>query len=56
VQGVTLSWALLPFWLLIGTPTFSVITLVLMSVTVVLTVASGIDYVVAQARGARRRA
>lgn len=53
-QGVALSWALLPFWQLIGIPAFSIISLVLMSITVLLTVASGIDYVAAQLRGARR--
>jgi len=54
VQAVALSWALLPLWLLIGEPAFAVVTLVLMWAAVLLTVASGIDYVVAQARGARR--
>lgn len=54
VQAVTLSWALLPFWLLIGTQAFTIVTLVLMWAVVLLTVASGIDYVAAQLRGARR--
>jgi CDP-diacylglycerol--glycerol-3-phosphate 3-phosphatidyltransferase len=54
VQGVTLSWALLPLWLLIGEQTFTLVTLVLMWAVVLLTVASGIDYVAAQLRGARR--
>ncbi|GAA1739299.1 CDP-diacylglycerol--glycerol-3-phosphate 3-phosphatidyltransferase [Microbacterium paludicola] len=54
VQGVTLSWALLPFWLLIGEQAFTLVTLVLMWAVVLLTVASGIDYVAAQLRGARR--
>ena len=52
-QGVALGWALLPFWLLIGEPAFAVITLILMWIVVVLTVASGVDYVLAQIRGAR---
>ncbi|MBO3663352.1 CDP-diacylglycerol--glycerol-3-phosphate 3-phosphatidyltransferase [Microbacterium stercoris] len=53
-QGVALSWCLLPFWLWIGVPAFSLVSLVLMSIVVILTVASGIDYVVAQVRGARK--
>ncbi|MEL5991397.1 CDP-diacylglycerol--glycerol-3-phosphate 3-phosphatidyltransferase [Microbacterium phosphatis] len=53
-QGVVLSWALLPFWLWIGVPSFSVVTLVLMWIVVILTIASGIDYVLAQIRGARK--
>ena len=55
-QGIALSWCLLPFWLLVGAPAFSIISLVLMSIVVILTVASGIDYVMAQARGNRRAA
>lgn len=53
VQAVALSWALLPFWLLIGVQPFTVITVVAMWIAVLLTIASGIDYVVAQVRGAR---
>ncbi|KQY97079.1 CDP-diacylglycerol--glycerol-3-phosphate 3-phosphatidyltransferase [Microbacterium sp. MEC084] len=53
VQAVALSWALLPIWLLIGVEPFSIVTLVLMWLAVILTIASGIDYVVAQVRGAR---
>ncbi|MER7798124.1 CDP-diacylglycerol--glycerol-3-phosphate 3-phosphatidyltransferase [Microbacterium sp. NPDC096154] len=53
VQGVTLSWALLPVWLLMGTGPFAIVTLVLMWAVVLLTVASGIDYVLAQVRGRR---
>ncbi|WP_345752858.1 CDP-diacylglycerol--glycerol-3-phosphate 3-phosphatidyltransferase [Microbacterium rhizophilus] len=56
VQAVALSWALLPFWLWIGVPAFTIISLVLVSTAVLLTIASGIDYVVAQVRGARRAA
>lgn len=52
-QGVALGWALLPIWLVIGEGAFSLITQILMWVVVVLTVASGIDYVVAQVRGAK---
>jgi CDP-diacylglycerol--glycerol-3-phosphate 3-phosphatidyltransferase len=53
VQALALSWALLPFWLLLGVPAFSVVTLVVLGVAVLLTVASGVDYVVAQVRGRR---
>ncbi|MFS0912446.1 CDP-diacylglycerol--glycerol-3-phosphate 3-phosphatidyltransferase [Microbacterium sp. 179-I 3D2 NHS] len=54
VQGVALGWALLPLNALIGLDVWTAITAVLMIVVLVLTVASGIDYVVAQARGSRR--
>lgn len=53
VQSVALSWALLPFWLLLGVPAFSVVALVVLGIAVLLTIASGIDYLVAQVRGAR---
>lgn len=53
VQGVALSWALLPLHALIGHTPWVVITQVLMILAFVLTVASGVDYVVAQARGRR---
>lgn len=56
VQGVALSWALLPLHTLIGLAPWVVVTQVLMIAALVLTVASGIDYVVAQVRGARSRA
>ncbi|MEJ1089911.1 CDP-diacylglycerol--glycerol-3-phosphate 3-phosphatidyltransferase [Microbacterium sp. Mu-80] len=56
VQGVALSWALLPLHTLIGLTPWVVVTQVLMIAALVLTVASGIDYVVAQVRGARSRA
>ncbi|GAA4779475.1 CDP-diacylglycerol--glycerol-3-phosphate 3-phosphatidyltransferase [Microbacterium gilvum] len=52
-QGVALSWALLPVWLLVGVPVFEAVTAVLMWIVLVLTVASGVDYVIAQVRGAR---
>lgn len=51
VQGVALSWALLPLHVLVGMPVWTTVTLVLMIAALVLTVASGIDYIVAQARG-----
>ncbi|MGX1791536.1 CDP-diacylglycerol--glycerol-3-phosphate 3-phosphatidyltransferase [Microbacterium sp. NPDC055312] len=54
VQGVALSWALLPLGGLVGETAWVVITQVLMILALVLTVASGIDYVVAQVRGRRR--
>ncbi|MFS0893492.1 CDP-diacylglycerol--glycerol-3-phosphate 3-phosphatidyltransferase [Microbacterium sp. 179-I 3D3 NHS] len=54
VQGVALGWALLPLNALIGLDVWTAITAVLMIVVLVLTVASGIDYVVAQVRGSRR--
>lgn len=54
VQGVALAWALLPLHVLIGLPAWTLITFVLMLVVLVLTIWSGIDYVVAQVRGARR--
>ncbi|WP_221585670.1 CDP-diacylglycerol--glycerol-3-phosphate 3-phosphatidyltransferase [Microbacterium sp. G2-8] len=53
VQGVALSWALLPMDVVVGFLPWLVITAVLMWIVVILTIASGIDYVVAQARGAR---
>lgn len=54
VQGVALSWALLPLHVLIGVEVWSAVTLVLMLAVLVLTVASGIDYIIAQVRGSRR--
>lgn len=53
VQGVALSWALLPLHVWVGMPVWTVTTLVLMLAALVLTVASGIDYVIAQTRGRR---
>ena len=55
VQGVALSWALLPLHTLIGMEPWTTVTQVLMIAALVLTVVSGIDYVVAQMRGGRRR-
>ncbi|AXL11923.1 CDP-diacylglycerol--glycerol-3-phosphate 3-phosphatidyltransferase [Microbacterium foliorum] len=56
VQGVALSWALLPLHVLIGAELWIVITAILMIAVLILTVASGIDYIVAQVRGSRRSA
>jgi len=53
VQAVALSWALLPLQTLIGQPVWGTVTQGLMLAALVLTVASGIDYVVAQVRGRR---
>lgn len=55
VQGVALAWALLPLHVLVGLTPWVVITAILMIVVLVLTVASGIDYIVAQARGSRQQ-
>ena len=53
VQAVALSWALLPLHVFIGLPAWSITTTVLMVVALILTIASGIDYIAAQMRGAR---
>ena len=53
VQGVALGWALLPCDQVIPHGVWTIVTLVLMWIVLILTVASGIDYIVAQARGAR---
>lgn len=55
VQAVALSWALLPLHVVIGPQLWVVGTAILMIVALILTVASGIDYIVAQVRGARQR-
>ncbi|MBS0025139.1 CDP-diacylglycerol--glycerol-3-phosphate 3-phosphatidyltransferase [Microbacterium paraoxydans] len=54
-QGVALGWALLPLHVWIGLGPWTAITFVLMLIVLVLTVASGVDYIVAQVRGSRRR-
>ncbi|WP_431073091.1 CDP-diacylglycerol--glycerol-3-phosphate 3-phosphatidyltransferase [Microbacterium phyllosphaerae] len=54
VQAVALSWALLPLHVLIGLGPWIVVTAFLMIVVLILTVASGIDYIVAQVRGSRQ--
>jgi len=56
VQGVALGWALLPLHVLIGLEPWTLVTTVLMVVVLVLTVVSGIDYIVAQVRGSRAKA
>lgn len=53
VQAVALGWALLPLHVWIGLPVWTTVTLVLMITALVFTVASGIDYVLAQLRGRR---
>lgn len=52
-QGVALGWALLPLHVVVGMPVWTVVTFVLMLIVLVLTVLSGIDYIVAQVRGER---
>lgn len=54
VQAVALSWALLPLHYVVGLEPWLAVTTVLMIIVLVLTVASGIDYVIAQMRGARK--
>lgn len=53
LQGVALSWALLPLHPVIGIDAWAVTTWALMWAVLLLTIASGIDYVIAQVRGAR---
>ncbi|SJN32658.1 CDP-diacylglycerol--glycerol-3-phosphate 3-phosphatidyltransferase [Microbacterium esteraromaticum] len=53
VQAIALGWALLPLHALIGVTPWVIVTQVLMIAALVLTVASGIDYVIAQIRGRR---
>ncbi len=53
LQGVALSWCLLPLHVWIGMEIWLGVGIVLMWATLVMTVASGIDYVLAQVRGAR---
>lgn len=52
-QGVALSWALLPLHVVVGTGAWVTVTAVLMWIVLILTVTSGVDYVIAQARGGR---
>ncbi|QNA92457.1 MULTISPECIES: CDP-diacylglycerol--glycerol-3-phosphate 3-phosphatidyltransferase [unclassified Microbacterium] len=54
-QGVALGWALLPLHVLMGLEAWTLVTLVLMIIVLVLTVASGVDYIVAQVRGSRQK-
>ena len=53
VQAIALSWALLPLHQWIGLPAWTITTTVLMIAALVLTILSGIDYIVAQVRGSR---
>lgn len=55
VQGVALGWALLPLHVVVGLGPWTLVTTLLMVLVLVLTIASGIDYVVAQVRGSRSR-
>ncbi|WP_447945869.1 CDP-diacylglycerol--glycerol-3-phosphate 3-phosphatidyltransferase [Microbacterium lacticum] len=52
-QAVALSLALLPLWTIVG-DWIHVVNTITMWIAVILTVASGIDYVVTEVRGARR--
>lgn len=52
-QAVALSLALLPLWTVVG-DWIHWVNLVTMTIAVLLTVASGIDYIVAEVRGSRR--
>jgi len=52
-QGVALALALLPLWTVVGDGIFWV-NGVAMAIALVLTIASGVDYVVSEVRGARR--
>lgn len=52
-QGVALGWWLLPLHVWIGFEWWHGIGVALMYITLLLTVVSGIDYVVAQVRGSR---
>ncbi len=53
-QGIALSLALLPLWTIVGDGIFW-LNGVLMTIAVILTILSGIDYVVAEMRGARAK-
>ena len=53
-QAVALSLALLPLWTVVGDWIFWV-NGVAMTIAVLLTVASGIDYIASEARAARRK-
>lgn len=53
-QAVALSLALLPLWTIVGEWIFW-LNGIMMAAAVVLTIASGIDYIVTEVRGARRR-
>jgi CDP-diacylglycerol--glycerol-3-phosphate 3-phosphatidyltransferase len=51
-QAVALSLALLPLWTVVG-EWIHVVNAIAMTIAVALTVASGIDYVITEVRGAR---
>lgn len=53
VQGIALGWCLLPLYTFIGMDVWVGVGIVLMYGALVLTVASGIDYVISQVRGSR---
>jgi CDP-diacylglycerol---glycerol-3-phosphate 3-phosphatidyltransferase len=53
-QAVALSLALLPLWTLTGEWIF-VVNAIAMTIAVILTIASGIDYVVSEVRAARKK-
>lgn len=55
IQGVALGWCLLPLHTVIGMAPWAGIGVVLMYAALLLTVVSGIDYVVSQVRGSRSR-
>lgn len=54
-QAVALGWALLPLYVVVGLGPWTLITFILMLIVLLLTVASGIDYIVAQVRGSRQK-
>ena len=56
VQGVVLAWALLPLDVLFSHDAWTLVTTIGMWVVVVLTIVSGLDYVLAQVRGSRKNA
>ena len=55
VQGIALGWALLPLGVVVGDTVWTTVTAISLWIVVALTLISGIDYVIAQARGARNR-
>lgn len=58
-QAVALTLALAPFWTLVDSPVWTGavwwVNVVTMTIAVLLTIASGIDYIVTEVRAARRR-
>ena len=53
-QGVALSLALLPLWTIVG-DWIHWVNAVTMTIAVILTIASGIDYIVTEVRAARKK-